>query len=907
MMRRAVLALSLVLSHPSVILPLAAHAEQTAPEVQPLEKITVTGTNIPRVEREGALPVTVFTREDIDRTGATTAVELLQFITANSSAGSVNLGTGIGLTTYSAQVADLRGLGGARTLVLINGKRVDSFAGETQYVGGVNLATVPFSAIERVEILRDGASAIYGSDAIAGVINFIIRQDYKGAEATAYYGAPTRNGGGSQWQGSGAVGFGNLAKDKYNVFASVSYNDQQHLDQVDRNFSNTSYRPEINLFNVLNETFPGKVTTKDIGAVSNGQLAAPNYCAPSTYIPELPPPQKPGCYYDPARVHGVQMMPDDKLWNVFGSGRYQIDNNWQAYLTLLYSHDETTYQIQPVPISDVSFYGPNTDIPVTLKIAPSSPFYPHALAAAHGVDGQLLNVQYRAYENGFRNWTDTNENAQIVVGTSGTWKSWDIDGWFSWNEGKTREQINDGYPLYSRILPLLNSGEVNLFGTNTPDIVAELKAANYAGNIVNSTSKNYGLELVGSKDVLVLPSGSAALALGGTWRVETLAQAPAPVLVSGDLTGSLVGKPFEGSRTLYSFFGELNVPIIETLEGNAAVRYDHYSDFGGTTNPKFSLRWQPTRALLVRASWGTGFLAPSLYQLLIPNSGGLSEPLNDPIRCPVTGDDGIDCAAQFTLTNGGNPNLKPETSEQLSAGLVVDPFAGMSLSIDYFKINLANAIAAGIPVTSILESLPTYGYLVTRAPPNPDFPALPGRIINIDQTYLNLGGIRIQGYDLEGRWRLPATDWGRLTLAAAGTYYKSYNVENPDKTWTGEVSNTVNAIVQGVIPRWKDYVTGTWEYGPWSATLANTYQSSYFDSQVGADGSLRRVGSMSLWDLQGSYAGFKDLKLTLGAKNLFDTNPPLTNQVLSNQVGFDQAYYDPRARFVWGSITYSFK
>jgi len=902
MVRRVVVALSLVLSFASVTFSLAAYAQQAAPGVQPLDKITVTGTNIPRVEREDALPVTVFTREDIDRTGATSAVELLQFITANSSAGSVNLGTVIGLPTYSAQVADLRGLGGARTLVLVNGKRVDSFAGETQFVGGVNLATIPFTAVERVEVLRDGASAIYGSDAIAGVINFIIRQDYKGAEAMLYYGAPTRNGGGSQWQASGALGVGDLAKDNYNVFVSVSYNDQQHLDQVDRNFSNTSYRPEIGLFNALSNTFPGKITTGNIGAVSNGQLAAPNHCAPSTYIADHG-----DCFYDPARVHGVQMIPDDKLWNIFGSARYQIDNDWQAYLTLLYSRDETTYQIQPVPISDVFFYGPNTDVPATVTAIPSSPFYPHALAAAHGVDGQPLDVRYRAYENGFRNTTDTNDNAQIVLGVKGRWKSWDVDGWFSWNEGKTDEHLNDGFPLYSGILPLLNSGMVNLFGPNTPDIAAELKATNYVGDIFNSTSKNYGLELVGSKEVFNLPAGSAALALGGAWREERLAQAPASVLARGDLTGSLIAKPVDGSRIIYAFFGELNVPILNTLEGNAAVRYDHYSDFGSATNPKFSLRWQPTGTFLVRTSWGTGFLAPSLYQLLTPNIGGPSEELSDPVRCPVTGDIGIDCFADFNTTNGGNPDLRPETSEQFTAGFVVDPLPGMALSIDYFKINLTNAITAGIPVTSIMADLATYGYLVTRGPPAPDFPTLPGRIINIDQRYINIGGIRVEGYDVEGRYRISAANWGRLSLTAAGTYYKRYDVEKPDRTWVGEVSNAFGAVTQGVIPRWKDYITATWENGQWSATLANTYQSAYIDVQTDFNGSLRRVGSMSLWDLQGSYTGFKDLKLTLGAKNLLDANPPLTNQIISNQMGFDPGYYDPRARFVWGSVTCSFK
>src|SRR6185437_2162860 len=157
----------------------------------------------------------------------------------------VGLVSGVGQITFGAQTASLRGLGGGRTLVLINGHRIETFAGEIQGVQGVNLSAIPFAAIERVEILKDGASAIYGSDAIGGVINFITRSDYTGAEVTGQYGAPTRGGGADQWSGSGSFGFGDLAKDRYNVFGSVSYQEQKPLDQNKRNFSNTSYIPSI--------------------------------------------------------------------------------------------------------------------------------------------------------------------------------------------------------------------------------------------------------------------------------------------------------------------------------------------------------------------------------------------------------------------------------------------------------------------------------------------------------------------------------------------------------------------------------------------------------------------------------------------------------------------------------------
>ncbi|HSC23249.1 MAG TPA: TonB-dependent receptor plug domain-containing protein, partial [Casimicrobiaceae bacterium] len=175
----------------------------TRPEARPDIRVEVTGSNIKRVEGEGALPVQIITREQIEKTGATTVPELLQTVSAISSVNAVSLASAVGAATFSAQTASLRGLGGQFTLVLLNGHRIEGFPGEIQGVGGVNLASIPFDAIERVEILKDGASAIYGSDAIAGVINFITRSDYTGAEVTAYGAVPTRSGGGNRYEATG--------------------------------------------------------------------------------------------------------------------------------------------------------------------------------------------------------------------------------------------------------------------------------------------------------------------------------------------------------------------------------------------------------------------------------------------------------------------------------------------------------------------------------------------------------------------------------------------------------------------------------------------------------------------------------------------------------------------------------
>ncbi|HXZ49599.1 MAG TPA: TonB-dependent receptor, partial [Usitatibacter sp.] len=866
-----------------------AQADQTA---QTKEKIEVTGTSIKRVEGETALPVTVLSREEIEKTGATTPMELLNLISANNSLGQVALSSTIGATTFSAQTASLRGLQGGHTLVLINGKRVNGFAGEIQGVQGVNLAIIPFSAIERVEILKDGASAVYGSDAIAGVINFILRSDYKGAEASAYYGAPTRSGGGAQEKYYASLGFGDLEKDRYNVYFNASYDHQKPLDQKDRNFSNDSTVEFLQLggFAGSSNTFPGTITTGGIGMPS-GQCTGTG----NVFVDLLG-----GCFYDPARVAGVESIPEDKNANFYLQGKLQLSPTWQVYGQGLYGEDKNHFIIQPVPISSVFKYGPNGDIPSTITLQPTSPFYPHAAAAAAGVDGQPLDVRYRAVESGNRDTTDTNKGYQIVGGVKGTIADrWDTDLSYSYAQGEVTEHSNGGFPLYSRIMPLLNSGNVNLFGPNTPEIQQQLRDANFIGDVFSGKASTSAVNAKVSGDLFTMGSGTVAGAAGIDYRKEKLDETPAQAYQDGDISGYGGNvRPVHGDRNVTAAYAEVNVPVITSLELDAAIRTDDYSDFGRTNNPKFTLRWQPNRDVLVRSSYGKGFLAPSLYQLNTPQISGVSQTgLSDPLRCPVTGNVGIDCVTQFGVIFGGNPNLQPEKSEQATFGIVWEPTNSFSTSLDWFKIRLNGGITNGIPVTTILGDPVTYANLIHRGPVDPAYPNLPGPITAIDQLYINLGATHITGIDVEAHYKWPQTRYGRLRFDISGTYYTRYDIQNLDGTYSGFVGTAFGSIVVGVIPRWKHYAVLTWDSGPWNASVAQTYQTSYTDWQTDLNGDQRTVGSMSLFDLQGQYTGVKHFTFTLGVKNVLDTNPPKTNQQNTFQVGYDPSYYDARARF----------
>ena len=634
-----------------------------------------------------------------------------------------------------------------------------AFAGEIQGVRGVDLSAIPFSAIERVEVLKDGASAVYGSDAIAGVINFIMRSDYRGAEVTGYYGAPTRGGGGEQWQGSASVGFGDLAKDRYNVFFTASYHEDKALDQKDRNFSNSSYKPDIGLIAISSNTNPGLITTGGIGVVNNSSgvpVLAANpanpQCGHNTFFNDDI--LGTGCYFDPSATPGVQMIPNNKLTNVFGSGQFQINNDWTAYAQGMYSRQETHLVIQPGPVSGIFAlnYGPGKINSSQILLQPTSPFYPHQLAADAGVDGEPLDVRYRTFDNGFRDTTDTNQVWNITAGVKGSWANWDWDASGFYNEGESRQRINGGYQDLSRLLPLLNSGRVNLFGPNSPEIVAEENATNFTGDVITGKSKLYGGRLVSSGEIWKLPAGPLALALGVEGHKETLDQNMADVLFSGNISGFGGDlKDTSAERTQYAGFAELNVPIVKTLEGNVAVRYDHYSDFGSTTNPKVSLRWQPTRTLLVRSSYGTGFLAPSLYQLSTPNFGGVTAPgLTDPLRCPVT--QRLHLRLPRAIRRDVRRQPEPE-ARGVGAGHVRPRVRADSQRVDERRLlqdqpDRTRSRTALIRRRSSRTRTST-ALLITRGPVRPQFPDLPGPITAIDQKYLNLGAVRIQGLDLE--------------------------------------------------------------------------------------------------------------------------------------------------------------
>lgn len=888
------------------------------------ERLEVTGSSIRRISAETALPVQVLTREDIARTGVTTSEQLLRTISAIDAAGITVSANNAGASTGGLSTASLRGLGSTRTLILVNGRRVAPYGSVGDAVS-VDVNSIPIVAIERVEVLKEGASAVYGSDAIAGVINFILRREYQGASVSAEYGQ-TMSGGGKQYNVAGSYGFGSLDKDRFNVSILATYQKTDAIYGADRSYakSGISVSPDPNS-QLNNDVTSGNTFPANIADLTGATIGNPRQgnCGPISVTSPFFAPNV--CRFDPSPY--VTLLPEAESWSLFAAGRFAVTKDLEAFAELSYTHRDIFTQIQPVPLSD-QFALPATNplfaVPPynganTFLLQPTSPYYPTSYIASQGGDPtQPVLARYRAWENGLRQTRDVSEVPRVALGVQGNGMGWDYSAAYVWTQSKLTESVEGGYPQVTKILPLLNTGLVNPFGASTPDIQQAILGTNFNGDTYVNKTTLQSLGASGSRDLMALPGGPLAIAVGAEIRKESYDAQPSMLLMQGDVSGYGGNQAaVDVSRNVYSAFGEINVPIIKELELGAALRYDDYQNTGSKVTGRISAKWVPTTGLLFRAAAGTGFRAPSLTDLYASNTQGVSvNGVDDPLRCPTTGSS-IDCATQFTTTLGGNSALESEESDNYTLGVIWEPTNTLSIGVDAWWIDIDKTIlVGGIAVPTILADLGRFGSLVTRGPVQPAFPTLPGPITNIQQVNINQGTTSVQGIDLNFLWRPAPTDYGRFSVGLNGTYYSKYDVELPDGTIV-EAAGTYSASAVGPIPRWKHYLALNWQSGVWSATLAQRFQSSYTD----ADGNAAAVGpgdplyqphtvsSYQTWDLQGSWAGYKGLTLILGIRNLFDKAPPYSNvssQGGQFQAGYDISYVDVHDRFMYGRVVYTF-
>ena len=863
---------------------LAQSAEETTPPA--MQRVEVTGSSIKRLVSETATPLSIFRAEDFARQGLSTAQEVLGKIPSNaSSMGSGNAvgGNTSGLPTGGQASADLRGLGGDKTLVLLNGRRI---ANHPYDGASVDLNIIPIAALERVEVLRDGASAIYGTDAIGGVINFITRRSVNTTNITAEAVAPQHRGADEQRLNLSS-GVGQLDTDGYNLFGVIDYHKQDVLTSQDRAFSSTGIIPGRGLSVTSGTTFPGNYF--DAAANGGAGLAGNPYAASGCRPPLSVAAANGTCRQDYTRQ--IDDLPAQRQLALFGKGSVKLGGGHLATFEYLHSENKVKARTAPPP-------------QIGLILPASSPWYPGnagGVPAQAGLSGQPLNVNWRPVEAGQRQIDSRGKADRLVLALEGELAGWDYQGALVRAVSKSSEDFTGGYVQDASFAAGVLSGILNPFGEQNAAGKDYLASTALRGEVQNAKVTTTGIDLKASRELMQLAGGPLALALGAELRREK-----AQFNVNRDIAGQASSSGLSGSlskngeRDIEAVFGELNLPLVKDLEVQLAARFDHYSDVGSTTNPKIGLRYQASDKLVLRGSASTGFRAPTLFEKNAPPSrNDTNDSYEDPILCPggvpQPGANPLrDCDLQQYKLQGGNENLRPEKSKTFAFGIVLEPLREVTVALDYWNIHLKDKIAS-LPEQAIFGNYEKYKALFLR---NPD--GSPNAILDLND---NLGKVKTDGVDVSANARLWRGAYGELGASFDGTWIHRYDYQNERD---GEFINNVGRYADNnPVFRWKHTATLNWRLGAWGATLSQAYKSGYTD-QNSVDAAYRHdVSSYSLINVSGSYAR-QGWLLTAGVKNLFDREPPFSNQGTLFQKGYDPRYTDPvgRAWYLRGSYTF---
>ena len=872
----------------------------SAVSAQTAERIEITGSAIKRsINDEGALPITVLKAEDLRQSGVTSVEAVVQMLASSqsSSVGSNAIGSGTGGATF----ANLRGLGANKTLVLLNGRRVASFAFG---VNAVDLNAIPFAVIERIEVLRDGASAIYGTDAIGGVINFITKSNYNGGSITLDASRPTGNGA-DKTRMTFVAGFGDLATDKFNVWLSFDGARNQRLRALDRSFSASGIIPSKGVNGNSGTTFPGNFSQAATGISAN--LTAPN-CAPPLSKPN--PTNPAGCVFDFSAT--IDTIPDVIQDTISARVTTVLPGDHTMSVELVSTRNNTVARVAPDPVTGIT-------------LTPSNPFYPTNYP---GLDKtKNVTAGWRMIPAGNRT-NDSNSDAdRLVFDLRGTLGGFDYVTGVYWTSNVVSDGAIDGYVNAPFVREQVGLGNLNPFAAPTAAQLAIIEQAKRKGTFAVAEGTTTGVDFRASKEIFDLGGGKAAISMGAELRREGYIYNTDDAVVNAIPSAGRSPYHVTGDREVYALSGEMLLPFSKSLEMQLAVRADHYSDAGSSVNPKIGVRFQPSKAFLLRASANTGFRAPALDDLYGPQAITFAAgAVNDPLLCPngvvnvaAGGLSSRDCGQQVQVQNGGNPALKPEKSKTYSVGMAFEPVQNMTFSADYWDIRLRDQVNA-IDQISILANPTLYASKIIRCKTLPtaqqanlnrcqaDF-VNSNAIAYVVTLTDNIGKVSTSGVDLSAAYSLNAAGLGKFDARWDGTWVRSYKYQNSP---TDPLKENVGAYVDSSpVFRWQHTVALGWNKGDLSSRMVIRNKSGYTDQNspttvVGGPSFYQNVKSYTLVDFSLTTKFAKFYTVTGGITNLFNTDPPFSNQSTRSQRGYDSRFTDPvgRAFFVRANVSY---
>ena len=865
-----------------------------------MTRVEVTGSSIKRLAAEAALPVSILKAEDLTKAGLTTLADVMMILPQSASLAPSNAGSGTNI--------NLRGLGVNRTLVLLNGRRL---ANEAIADGYANLDVIPISALSRIEILRDGASSIYGSDAIGGVVNFITKTSFEGVSLTAQDVQPEKKGGGDEQRATITFGKGNLERDGWAAYGTLDFHQRSRLAAKDRaDLSSAELLTSIGRAPTLGSggyADPANFTT------SANKTAQNPYSKTGCLSPYSMVGAKNTCILDP-NEYGTALYANQQV-TFYGRATKKISDDHTVSID--YSRGEEYILGTKNPTQSVAVNGANALLPSSSKWYPGGS---GGVPAVAGLKGEPLIVTWSVADLGLATTKDVQLNQRLAISDEGTISGWDYKAGLVYGQSQRDNYYQSGYVNGQGLLTGLANGSLNPFGLQDAAGLAYLDTIKVDGTRNRSSKSTFaGVDLTVTHPLMDLEGGSMALAMGADFHRDTTEDTKLPIsnLVTYANSAASHG---EGQRNVAALFAELDIPITKALDLDFAVRDDHFSDFGNTVNPKVSFRWQPSSQLMFRGSANTGFRAPTLfdrYGYRLPGATGMTAAKwDDPVLCPggtpgVAGTGkplpgyvaGAVCNTTLPKQTGSNPDLTPEKSKGFTLGTVIEPTKNLTLSADYWNIKMTDMLANLPEQVYFLDPVKYASYFVR----NPD-----GTINYIKNTTMNLGGQKAAGVDISGTYAFPRNTYGDFKIGLDGTYLTQFDNQldkgSPYVSNIGQfglASNGTTSSFPIITYRWKHVLRLNWARGEWNMQLTQTYNSKYTDQNLVAQQYWRNINSYKPWNWTTTYTGIKHVQIVAGVTNLFDAKPPVTNSSLYS-FGYLSSAASPIGRAYNVRVSYTF-
>jgi iron complex outermembrane receptor protein len=909
---------------------------------------------IKRIANEGALPMETITRLDMDQQGIASAEQLISQININGNgldnlASNADVVAGAQRGNNGATSANLRGQGSNATLVLLNGRRVASHGLNG---GVVDLNSIPFPAIERVEILKDGASAIYGTDAVGGVINFITRSDFRGVRANASNDI-TQEGGGRINRYSVVGGWGDLNQDKWNLMASLALSDHKVLRGDQRDFINT-FQPDrgispdtrgtpiatifaiSSLYNVLSAgstttTLRGtgpldpvnaalRVNGINIIDLPTNTAGYAGYDGMGPYAELLwnSPSAKYGSAWDTGRAAVLQQPV--KNTNFVGRGSFKLGEHLLTVEAVIGRSESTksfsANQISSSTSTTNAFYNlayPSTGSDYNRVFNALVAFFP----ALEVNRGQPIPFRWRAQPAGNREISTVSDTRRFLLSSEGPLsflQGWEYRAGLAQAQSQGKSRLNRGYFYAYPFAALINNGTLNPFSyTQSSAALTALDAVRadgaqlYGGKFTTTTA-----DFTASGPVWRLPAGEMQGAVGLDIRKEEYSFAGDPRSDSTSVQNFIFNAPFDNtlatagtlSRDIKAIFAELQIPLLKTLDLNVAARRDDYTGFGSSTNPKLTLRFAPSEKVLFRTAYSTGFRVPTFKQQFDPRTESIYAGLD--LVNPYTN---LAIPANSILTySGGKATLDPENAKMYSAGIVISPIKNITLSADWWSISRDGTILT-LGASDILKNYQLFSNAIIRDSAN--------LISAIDSRWLNAGETSTKGIEYNARGDFEVYG-GKLVadLNVTQLIEKKSRLLASAPWGKSEIGRFTRASDIGL--KWKYSASTSYRKGKWTGRVSQLYRAGYMDYV--APGVLAglvtpanwkpKVGEYITYNASLTYRWSKDLTVIAGLKNLFNTEPPFSVAYDTNTgagSSWEPRIADPRGRAFTLSVDYKLR